>query len=156
MARYRGTVEAPHSAEAIWQYLADLRSAAQWDPSVESVKLTSGKPRSETARYELVVRFGGRGITLPYRVVEISPPSRVVFAAETDAVSVRDEARIEPTGAGTSRVTWAADLRLRGLRKVFELPLRALFNRLGEKAKRGLNERLGEPALQAPGDRVTA
>src|SRR5689334_4865490 len=86
MARYTGTVDAPHSAEAVWSYLADLRSIGEWDPSVESVKLTGGEPRTETARYQLEVSFRGRTISLPYRVVEVDRPNRVVFAAETDEV----------------------------------------------------------------------
>ena len=32
MARYTGTVDAPHSAEVVWHYLADLRSVEEWDP----------------------------------------------------------------------------------------------------------------------------
>jgi carbon monoxide dehydrogenase subunit G len=155
MARYTGTVDAPHSAEAVWSYLADLRSAGEWDPSVESVQLTSGEPRTETARYQLEVCFRGRSVSLPYRVVEVDRPNRVVFAAETDSVSVRDEARIEPVGVGGSRVTWDADLRLNGIRKVFEPLLRTLFARLGENAERGLGDRLRDPALDAPGDRIS-
>jgi carbon monoxide dehydrogenase subunit G len=149
MARYTGTIEAPHSADAVWSYLADLRSVGEWDPSVESVELTGGEPRSESARYELEVSFRGRSICLPYRVVAVERPRRVVFAAETDSVSVRDEARIESVGAGHSRVTWDADLRLKGSRKLFELPFRALFARIGQNAERGLGERLREPALDA-------
>ena len=154
MARYIGTVTAPHSAEEVWNYLADLRSIREWDPSVDSVELAGGEPRAEGARYEVEVRFRGRSITLPYRIVEVDPPHRVVF--ETEEVSVRDEARIDPVGEGASRVTWDADLRLRGIRRLFDLPLRGFFNRLGEDARKGLGERLRKPVLggsvfQVPG-----
>jgi carbon monoxide dehydrogenase subunit G len=156
MAKYTGIVDAPHDAEEVWHYLADLRSVGEWDPSVEGVTLTGGEPRTESARYELEVSFRGRSITLPYRVVEAEPPHRIVFAAEDESVLVRDEARIEPTGRGTSRVVWDADLRLRGIRRVFDLPLRAIFKRLGENAEKGLGERLRKPVLESPGDRVRA
>src|SRR5690349_626872 len=112
MARYTGTVEAPHGAEQVWHYLADLRSAEEWDPSVEDVELVLGEPRTMSARYDLAVRFGGRSINIPYRVTELDPPHRVVFEAETDSVSVRDEARIVPKGPAACSVTWGADLRL--------------------------------------------
>lgn len=147
MARYIGTVDAPHSAEEVWNYLADLRSIREWDPSVDSVELTGGEPRAEGASYELEVRFRGRSITLPYRIVEVDPPHRVVFAAQTEEVSVRDEARIDAVGEGASRVTWEADLRLRGIRRLFDLPLRGFFDRLGEDARKGLGERLRKPVL---------
>ena len=147
MARYTGMVEAPHSAEDVWHYLADLRSVEEWDPSVEAVELVDGEPRTEGARYELEVRFGRRGINLPYRVVEVDLPHRVVFEAETESVLVRDEARIEPNGPAASSVTWDADLRLRGIRRVLDLPLRAIFHRLGENARKGLGERLRMPEI---------
>jgi carbon monoxide dehydrogenase subunit G len=147
MARYTGTVEAPHSAEEVWHYLADLRSVEEWDPSVDEVELVDGEPRTESARYDLEVRFAGRSIKLPYRIVEVDPPRRVVFEAETDSVRVRDEARIEPVGAAASSVTWDADLRLRGNRRLLDLPLRAIFRGVGEKARKGLGERLQKPEL---------
>jgi carbon monoxide dehydrogenase subunit G len=154
MARYTGTVDAPHSAEEVWDYLADLRSVQEWDPSVDEVELVGGKPRSEGARYDLEVRFRGRSINLPYRVVEVDRPRRVVFEAETDSLSVRDEARIEPKGPAASRVTWDADLRLRGLRRVLDLPFRTIFNRVGEDAREGLRERLRKPELDGPSEQL--
>jgi hypothetical protein len=74
----------------------------------------------------------------------------VVFEAETDSVSVRDEARIEPKGPAASSVTWDADLRLRGVRRVLDLPLRPIFHRVGEDARKGLRERLCKPELGGP------
>jgi carbon monoxide dehydrogenase subunit G len=150
MARYNGTVEAPHSAEEVWHYLADLRSVEEWDPSVDAVELVGGEPRTEGARYDLEVSFRGRSIDLPYRVVEVDPPHRVVFEAKTDSVWVRDEARIEPKGPAASSVTWDADLRLRGFRRVLDVPFRAIFHRVGEHAKEGLRERLRKPELGEP------
>ena len=69
-------------------------------------------------------------------------------------MSVRDEARIEPRGPAASRVTWDADLRLRGVRKVMELPFRVIFRRVGEDAENGLRERLRQPELGGPAVQV--
>jgi carbon monoxide dehydrogenase subunit G len=148
MARYTGTVQARHGADEVWDYLADLRSIRDWDPSVDNVELVSGAPGTESARYELEMRFRGRTLALRYRTVEVDPPHRVVFAADTDSVSIRDEARIEPAGTQTSTVVWDANLRLRGFRKLFELPLRVFFNRLGRDAHEGLSKRLTRPRLE--------
>ena len=91
------------------------------------------------------VTFLGRTVTLAYETVVSEPPQRIVFAgAETDALSVLDEALILPLPAG-SRATWNASLHLKGARQVLELPLRAAFARLGGKAEEGLRERLAEP-----------
>ena len=52
MARYTGTVEAPHSPQEVWHYLADLRSVKEWDPSVDEVELVGGRL---AGRFELAV-----------------------------------------------------------------------------------------------------
>jgi uncharacterized protein YndB with AHSA1/START domain len=156
MARYTGIVQAPHSAEEVWHYLADLRSLREWDPSVDHVELVDGQARTESALYELGVSFRGRALTLPYRTVEVDPPHRVVFTAGTDSVSIRDEVRIESVGPSASTVTWNADLRLRGIRRVIDLLLWAPFKRIGQHAERGLGERLRKSVLTPASERVQA
>ena len=141
-------------AEEVWHYVADLRSVAEWDPSVDRIVLIDGEPRTLSARYELEVSFRGKSLALPYRTVEVDPPHRVVFTAGTDSVSVRDEARIEPAGPEGSRVIWDAELRLRGFRRLLEPLLRPAFNRIGKAAENGLAERLRKPVLEARPDRV--
>jgi uncharacterized protein YndB with AHSA1/START domain len=156
MASYEATVTAAHSPEEVWRYLADLRLIREWDPSVVGARLVSGEPGTVGARYEVDVSFLGRTLTLPYLTVEVEPPRRVVFSAETSSVTVRDEARIGPIRDGDSTVTWDADLRLKGPRRILDLPLRAAFNRLGSRAERGLAGRLNEPILTGPEERVRA
>jgi hypothetical protein len=71
----------------------------------------------------------------------------LVFAAETESVSVRDEAQIRPLADGGSAVVWDADLRLKGARRLLDPPLRLVFNRVGARAEGGLGERLNEREL---------
>lgn len=146
MASFTGTVRAAHPQDEVWSYLADLRRIREWDPSVADARLVSGEPGKVGSRYELDVTFLGRTVTLAYETVVSEPPHRIVFAAETDALSVVDEASILPLPAG-SRATWNASLHLKGARRVLELPLQAAFARLGVKAEEGLRERLSEPML---------
>jgi carbon monoxide dehydrogenase subunit G len=142
MARYTGTVTSPHPAAEVWSYLADLRSIAEWDPSVEKARLVSGDPGTVGARYQLEVSFLGSRVGLPYVTVTAEPPTRVAFAAETESVMVRDEARIRPIAARGTSVIWEAELRLKGARQLLDPLLRLAFNRLGSQAARGLSERL--------------
>jgi len=144
MARYTGTVTSPHPAAEIWSYLADLRSIAEWDPSVEEIRLVSGDPGTVGARYHLEVSFLGSRVSLPYVTVTVEPPTRVVFAAETKSVMVRDEARIRPIADRGTSLTWNAELRLKGARGLLDPLLGLAFNRLGSRATRGLGERLNE------------
>jgi hypothetical protein len=147
MARYKGTVTSPHAAAEIWSYLADLRSIAEWDPSVEEIQLVSGDPGTVGARYQLGVGFLRSRVSLSYVTVTAEPPTRVVFTAETESVMVRDEARMLPLADGGSSVVWDAELRLKGARRLLDPLLQLAFNRLGSRAARGLAERLNEPTL---------
>jgi Polyketide cyclase / dehydrase and lipid transport len=155
LARYRGHLISPHDPREVWEYLADLRSIAEWDPSVEDARLVSGSPLERGARYEVDVRFLGRRVTLPYTTVELAP-GRVVFSAQANAMSVRDEARVAAIPDGGSAVTWDAEVRLRGPQRILDLPLRAVFGRIGGQARNGLAERLAEPTLARPRARVSA
>ena len=141
MAQYSATLTTENRADDVWRYLADLRSIVEWDPSVEDARLVAGEPGSVGTRYELDVRFLGNTVTLPYKTVVAEPPHRLVFAAETDAMSIADEAIILPTVSGSS-LTWRASLDLRGARRLFDPPLRLAFGRLGKNAEDGLRKRL--------------
>lgn len=145
--RYTGTVTSPHPPADVWSYLADLRSLAEWDPSVKQIRLVSGEPGVSGTSYELEVGVLGRRLTLPYLTVAAKSPTTVVFTAESDGVQVRDEARIRPIIAGGSSVTWDAELRLRGARQILDPLIQLAFNRLGGRAEQGLRERLNEPVV---------
>jgi Polyketide cyclase / dehydrase and lipid transport len=148
MARYTGTVTSPHSPDEVWQYLADLRSVAEWDPSVKDAKLISGTPGRTNARYEIVVAFMGQDLILPYQALSAEAPTSAVFIANTSAVRVRDELAVAPVADGGCVVTWDANLALQGPRRLLDLPLRAAFGRIGSQAEQGLAERLSDPVLQ--------
>ena len=149
MARYSGELTTERTPDEVWRYLADLRSIAEWDPSVEEARLIEGDPGIVGTRYVLDVRFLGRTVALPYETVVAEPPHRLVFAAETDAMSIADEAVILPLLSGSS-VTWSASLRLRGARRLLDPPLQLAFARLGKNAEDGLRQRLAVPVAPAP------
>ena len=147
MAQYKGTVTAPHAPDEVWRYLADLRSIAEWDPASTTHGSSPASPaRSARATRSMSASSGERSRS-PTR------PSRPIRRTESSSrprptlVSVRDEADIGLIVDGGSRVTWNADLRLDGPQRILDLPLRAAFNRIGERAERGLAERLAEPIL---------
>jgi uncharacterized protein YndB with AHSA1/START domain len=149
MARFSGTVNTPRSPDEVWQYLSDLRSIREWDPSVEDARLIEGEPGTAGARYELDVRFAGRTVTLTYEAKAVEPPRRLTFEAENGSMSILDEAVVVPAASG-SRVTWTGTLELRGASRVLDPLLQLAFRRLGRRAEDGLRERLN------PADRSIA
>lgn len=156
MARYIGKVITPRPASDAFEYLADFSSVREWDPSVVEAESLSEEPRSLGARFRVVTRFLGRDTELIYETVEIHAPHSIVLRAETPALVSLDAITFSAEGDGTA-VVYDANLSLKGARRLFELPLRLAFGRLGAAAEKGLARSLGGEvappgALAPPGE----
>jgi hypothetical protein len=146
MARYEATVTTARDREAAFDYLADFRSAGEWDPSVKEAWLKKGKPGEPGAEFRLVSRFIGRDVALTYRIVAAERPRRIVLVAETPTAVSRDEITFNEVPDGGTAVTYSANLRLRGPLKLLDPILAQFFKSLGENARQGLTAQLARPA----------
>ena len=138
MARYTTTVESTRTAEDAFDYLAEFSHAEEWDPGVVEGEAVDGDPVGEGSRFHIVSRFLGRRIPLQYRIVAFDRPRRVVLEADEPALRSTDEIRVLTESGGT-RVTYDADLRLKGpLRWLMDPVLGLAFRRIGDRATVGL------------------
>jgi carbon monoxide dehydrogenase subunit G len=142
MARYRGTVLTDRPIEEVFDYLSDFSNVEEWDPGVVEAELLDPDPRREGARFRVVSSFLGRDVPLVYETVRFERPHRIVLRAESSTVISRDTITLESGFADRTLVSYDADLRLKGLARIGELPMRLLFRRVGEQAKAGLKQRL--------------
>lgn len=143
MARYHATLETQQIPEEVFAYLSDFSTAEVWDPGVlEAERLTTG-PIGQGSEFRLVAEFLGRRTPLTYRIVEYDPPRSVTFLGENGTVTSRDEIVFEPHGDGT-RVTYDADLQLKGALKIIDPLLQVAFNRTGARALEGLRRVLSQ------------
>ncbi len=145
MARYEATVTSPEARDEVFDFLADFRRAAEWDPGVRAARLAGGEPGAQGAEYELIVRFLGRDLTLTYRAEAVERPRRVQFVAETSTVVSRDEITFEDLSGGGTAVTYAADLQLCGPLRLLDPALGLIFSRIGDRAREGMAARLVGP-----------
>ena len=99
----------------------------------------------------MVAEFLGRKNELTYRIVEYDPPHAVTFRGENSTVVSRDRITFESTAAGT-RVTYDADLALKGLLRIADPLLALAFNRVGDRALAGLRRTLApsQPRMLSP------
>ena len=74
MARYIARVQSRANAKAVYEYLADFTTIAEWDPGISSAELVSGEPATTGAIYRVVASFGPRKIPLDYRVLFAAAP----------------------------------------------------------------------------------
>ena len=150
MARYCATVAGDRPADAVYGYLEDFATIAEWDPGVASAVLVDGEAGEVGARYRVDTVFLGRVTSLEYVIVlEVSAPDggrRVDLRAENSDFISYDVITVRPLGSGCE-VTYDADLALKGLRRPFDPFLRLLFQVIGRRAERGLAQVVNSPLV---------
>ena len=142
MANYTTTVETEWSPEAAFGYLAEFSNVAEWDPGVSSARSISADPLSVGARFEVEASFLGRAVPLVYETIEISQPRMVTLRADSGTFVSLDTLTFEPAPGGGTAVTYDATLTFKGPLRIFDPALKLAFNRLGDKARDGLADRL--------------
>jgi carbon monoxide dehydrogenase subunit G len=149
MARYRATLDTDRSPQDVFAYLSDFSTAAEWDPGVVQAERVNKDALGEGAEFRLVAEFLGRRTPLTYRIVEHDPPHAVTFLGENATVTSRDRITFEAIPGGT-RITYEADLRLKGLLRIADPLLKLAFNRVGDRALAGLERTLAPAPETAP------
>jgi carbon monoxide dehydrogenase subunit G len=141
MAHYEGTVSTMWPQDAAFDYMADARNFAEWDPGTRAVEQVGGDGPGAGAAYDVTVKVGPATMTLRYDVVEWDPPRRVVLRAEHRMLRLRDEITVRAAGDGAT-VDYVADIELRGPMRVLDGLLGKGFRTTGDRAAAGLRERL--------------
>ncbi len=141
MARYHATIDTERSPEDVFAYLSDFSTAAEWDPGVIEAERLGGAELGVGAEFRLVAEFLGRRSTLTYRIVEYDPPHAVAFLGENATVTSLDRITLAAVAGGT-RVTYDADLRLKGPLRIADPLLKLAFDRVGNRARAGLRRTL--------------
>ncbi len=146
MARYISSVRTSRSTLDAFEYMADLKNFAQWDPGVRRVTQVDGDGGGSGASFDVVVDAPGRGLTLRYHTTHFDPPRKVVIEARNRLLTSIDQIDVREDGAWTV-VCYEASLALNGPLRVFDPLVRRVFNRIGDRASTGLLRVLdGQPA----------
>ncbi len=141
MARYRATIDTPREREDVFAYVSDCSTTEEWDPGVVEAERCGDAAVGEGTEFRLVAQFLGRQTALTYRIVEYDPPRTVTFRGENATVISNDRITFEAVGEGT-RVTYDAELVLKGPLRLADPLLGLAFNRVGDRALAGLKHKL--------------
>lgn len=139
MARYRTVIDSPKPREELFPYLADFSNAQEWDPGVVKASRGDTGDVQVGSGFRLTAAFMGRETPLTYRVTAMDAPRSVTFRGENSTVVSLDTITFADRPTGT-RVTYDADLQLKGPLKLGEPLLRLAFGRIGDKARDGLRD----------------
>jgi len=135
--RYRREIEVAAAADIAFAYLADFANAAEWDPGIAEARRLTPAPTEVGSRFEVIALFRGRRQRFEYVVTELEDGSRVALRGEGEKARSDDVITVATSGSG-SRVTYEADLRLKGAYRAAEPFLRSTFERMGDAALDGL------------------
>lgn len=141
MARYRATIDTPREREEVFAYISDFSTTQEWDPGVVEAERCSDAAVGEGTEFRLVAEFLGRRTALTYRIVGYDPPHAVTFRGENATVISNDRIILEAVGEGT-RITYDAELVLKGPLRIADPLLGLAFNRVGDRALAGLKHKL--------------
>lgn len=143
MAHYNASLDTPRQPAEMFAYLSDFSTTEEWDPGVIEAERLGEGPVREGTEFRLLARFLGRKTPLTYRIVEYDPPSAVTFRGESSTVVSLDRITFEQSNGGT-RITYDADLALKGALKLADPLLRIAFKYVGARALSGLRSTLEE------------
>lgn len=133
MARYTTTIASPWDAQKAFDYMADLRNFADWDPGVKSSKIISGSEPGVGTKYKVTVAL----TALTYVTREFDRPTRTVAEATTSLLHSYDIIEVTETSDGCE-VFYDAELKLRGVFGLADPLLGLTFGRIGDKAAAGM------------------
>jgi carbon monoxide dehydrogenase subunit G len=134
-------IETPLSIDAAFAYVADFENSAEWDPGVATAERLDSGPIGRGSRFNVGVRLGPRVAPMEYIISEFDPPNRVVLVGSGSGVSAVDEIRFERLD-GTTRLDYAADIRLGGLLGLLEPFLGRALGNVGRNAAAGMQRTL--------------
>ncbi len=143
--RFSEHIEVSRPAADAFRYIAEFENTAEWDPGIdESRKLTDG-PVRVGSEFDVVAVFRGKRQRFRYTVTELEDGRRIVLEGDGDKATSVDEITVEPTGDGC-RVSYTADITLRGIRRLAEPLLKPMLAKTGREALAGLERKLNSPA----------
>lgn len=127
------------SAKEAFDYMVDFENVVIWDPGVRKAsRITDGEPQLGT-RFAVEASFLGRAIPLEYEITSFESGKSFVLTANSPTLKSIDTVTVVADGQG-SRVTYDAELRLRGLFKITDPTLQIAFRFIGNKARDGLRK----------------
>ena len=142
MANYTTTIETDWTPREAFDFMADLRNFAVWDPGVSSVEQVSGDGGGAGSEFDVAISGTPVAMTLRYRTERYDRPRTATVRASNLLFTSVDTITVETSGDG-SLVTYDADLKLNGPLGLFDLALKPVFQRIGGRANDGLVAALG-------------
>lgn len=114
MRSFRYSQHFDRSAEEIFAFMMDFRTASRWRNMVRRMEVVGGGPVREGSKISLTMDAMGKVVQLQGEVWRYEPPHRFGMRNTRQGITGVFEYVLEPDGAGT-KVTFTCDIRPHGL-----------------------------------------
>lgn len=156
MVTLQEVIQVEATPEEAFAFVSDFANSQRWDPGVRVSRREDTGPVAVGSTFRLMVSFRKATLPMTYRITEFDPPRRVVLHGEGSTVLAVDEIVVEPVGRSEgpgprARISYRADLRMRGPLAMVEPFLRPSFRAMGTRALAGLRSALDERSAAARG-----
>ncbi|OGO59167.1 MAG: hypothetical protein A2V85_14090 [Chloroflexi bacterium RBG_16_72_14] len=130
MTRFATEQTIARPAADVWTYAADILRHPEW-MSVTDARIVRGSGTETGARGRERMRLGPLGWDVEFEVADADPGRRIAWRAVSGApFELEVSLDLEPVGPSSTRATYGADIRLRGLWRLLG-PLLAMEGKTG-------------------------
>jgi carbon monoxide dehydrogenase subunit G len=128
--------------ERAFDFVADFSTTQEWDPGIQAAKRLDDRPIGVGSRFELVSRFGSTEQTIVYEIAAYDRPTSVTLVGEGKTFRGTDVISFSQDAGGGTRVTYVADLGLKGPTALAMPFLRRRLDAMSDDAVDGLRRAL--------------
>lgn len=132
------TVETGCPQERAFDFVADFSTTQDWDPGIAKARRLDDGPIGKGSRFELVSRFGSKEQTIVYEITAYDRPNSVTLAGDGKTFHGTDVISFAARERGGTRVTYVADLGLKGLAAVALPFIGGKLDQMSDRAVAGL------------------
>jgi carbon monoxide dehydrogenase subunit G len=140
--RVERVIETACPIERAFDFVANFSTTEEWDPGIPSARRLDDRPIGLGSRFELLSRFGSTEQTIVYEITAFDPPNSVTFVGDGKRFRGTDVISFVPGQDGGTRVTYVADLGLKGLSSLALPFIRGRLDEMSDRAVAGLKTAL--------------
>ncbi len=144
MAKYTATLATKRPLAEVFDYLSDFSTTAEWDPGVLEAERMDDAPIAVGSEFLIVAEFLGRRNSLDLSGAPVRSAQQRDAPRVSSTVVSLDRITFDAWGGGT-RVTYEADLKLKGPLRLADPLLGLAFQRVGDRALAGMRATLDAP-----------
>lgn len=129
--------------EAVLEYLQDFANATEWDPGTVSCDPVGDGPLGVGSQWHNVSKVAGVTTELTYELTR-REPGRLVFVGKNDTATSTDDITLTAGGrAGTTSLTYHANIEFHGAAKLASPIAKVVFEKVGNDTEASLTRILG-------------